>query len=239
MSLRMQFMTHDYWIYVIPWLALNYPYKSTKSFMKVFLVICAHVCQKQIPMQEWICLKRLHTSHVEGDQFLNSQLAGNWQLLDRIVQNFKMHCFGNWIWCVVFRRLVLFRRCLDAEMKDGVWEGLHNTWKKEEKEFVSKQEEATFWEKKFLGTTSAKSLLSTIYFYNGKVERIICRPIVVVSNDLSGKYTVLSIKTDKNSSFLISFWTNRISWSVCSLGVKIHAPDSIDASWLGHQHMNN
>ena len=50
-------------------------------------------------------------------------------------------------------------------------------------EFVSEQEEATFWEKKLLGTTSAKSLLNTIYFYNGKVERIICCPIVVVSND--------------------------------------------------------
>ena len=48
---------------------------------------------------------------------------------------------------------------------------------------MSEQEEATFWEKKLLGTTSAKSLLNTIYFYNGKVERIICCPIVVVSND--------------------------------------------------------
>ena len=36
---------------------------------------------------------------------------GTCQLLDRLVQNFKMHCFGNWIWCVVFRRFVLFRRC--------------------------------------------------------------------------------------------------------------------------------
>ena len=27
----------------------------------------------------------------------------------------------------------------------------------------------TFWEKKLLGTTSAKSLLNTINFYNGKV----------------------------------------------------------------------
>ena len=70
-----------------------------------------------------------------------------------------------------------------AEMKDGVREGLHIKCKKEEKEFVSEQEEATFWEKKLLGTTSAKSLLNTIYFYNGKVERIICCPIVVVSND--------------------------------------------------------
>ena len=39
-------------------------------------------------------------------------------------------------------------RCLDAEMKDDVREGLHIKCKKEEKEFVSKQEEATFWEKK-------------------------------------------------------------------------------------------
>ena len=82
-----------------------------------------------------------------------------------------------------FRRFVLFRRCLDAEMKDGVREGLHIKCKKEEKEFVSEQEEATFWEKKLLGTTSAKSLLNTIYFYNGKVKRIMCCPIVVVSND--------------------------------------------------------
>ena len=55
---------------------------------------------------------------------------------------------------------------------------------------MSEQEEATFWEEKFLGTTSAKSLLNTIYFYNEKVGRIICCPIVVVSNDVSGKYTV-------------------------------------------------
>ena len=40
-------------------------------------------------------------------------------------------------------------------MKDGVREGRYIKCKKEEKEFVSKQEEATFWEKKLL--------------YNGKV----------------------------------------------------------------------
>lgn len=34
---------------------------------------------------------------------------------------------------------------------------------------MSKQEEATFWKKKLLGTTSTKSLLNMIYFYNGKV----------------------------------------------------------------------
>ena len=46
---------------------------------------------------------------------------------------------------------------------------------------------------------------------------------------------------------------NQVSWSVSwsafeliqcvligiLLGIKIHAPDSIDESWLGHQHMNN
>ena len=31
--------------------------------------------EKQIPMQEWICMKCSHTSHVEVDQFLNSQHA--------------------------------------------------------------------------------------------------------------------------------------------------------------------
>ena len=38
--------------------------------------------------------------------------------------------------CVIFGRFVLFRRCLDAEMKNGVREGLHIKCKKEEKEFV-------------------------------------------------------------------------------------------------------
>lgn len=54
-------------------------------------------------------------------------------------------------------------------MKDGVREGLHIKYKKEEKEFVDEQEEATFWEKKLLGTTSAQSLLNTIYFTMAKV----------------------------------------------------------------------
>ena len=52
-------------------------------------------------------------------------------------------------------------------MKNGVREGLHIKCKKEEREFVSEEEEATFWDKKLLGTISAKSLLNTMYFYNG------------------------------------------------------------------------
>ena len=54
-------------------------------------------------------------------------------------------------------------------MKNGVRESLHIKCKKEEREFVSEEEESTFWEKKLLGTTSAKSLLNTMYFYNGKI----------------------------------------------------------------------
>ena len=92
---------------------------------------------------------------------------GNWQLLDRIVQNFKMHCFGNWIWCVVFRRFVLFRRCLDAEMKDGVREGLH---KKIPGDELIRNE------------SSAKSLLYTVYFYNTKIFGLMLRS----TRELSG-----------------------------------------------------
>ena len=54
-------------------------------------------------------------------------------------------------------------------MKDGVREGLHIKCKKEEKEFVTVEEERKFWEMNLLGTSSAKSLLYTVYFYNGKI----------------------------------------------------------------------
>ena len=66
-------------------------------------------------------------------------------------------------------RFFLFRRALDAEMKDGTREGLHIKYKKEEKEFVSEEEEELFWKQGLLGTTTAKSLLNTVYFYNGKI----------------------------------------------------------------------
>ena len=54
-------------------------------------------------------------------------------------------------------------------MKDGVREGLHIKCKKEEKELVTAEEERKFWEMNLLGTSSAKSLLYTVYFYNGKI----------------------------------------------------------------------
>jgi integrase len=65
------------------------------------------------------------------------------------------------------RRFCLFRRALDAEIKSGAREGLHIKFKKKEKEFVSEEEEEMFWKQGLLGTDTAKSLLNTVYFYNG------------------------------------------------------------------------
>ena len=54
-------------------------------------------------------------------------------------------------------------------MKDATKEGLHIKCQKEEKEFVTAEEERKFCEMNLLGTSSAKSLLYTVYFYNGKI----------------------------------------------------------------------
>ena len=54
-------------------------------------------------------------------------------------------------------------------MKNATKEGLHIKCQKEEREFVTAEEERKFWEMNLLGTTSAKSLLYTVYYYNGKI----------------------------------------------------------------------
>ena len=49
-----------------------------------------------------------------------------------------MQCLGNCIWCVVFRRFVLFRRCLDVEMKGAFENGFTLSPRTEdEKEFAA------------------------------------------------------------------------------------------------------
>lgn len=48
-------------------------------------------------------------------------------------------------------------------MKDATKEGLHIKCQKEEKEFVTAEEERKFWEMNLLGTSSAKSLLYTVH----------------------------------------------------------------------------
>ena len=52
-------------------------------------------------------------------------------------------------------------------MKDATGNGLHLKDKKEEKEAITK-ERSQFWSLNLSGTSTAKSLLSTVYFYNGK-----------------------------------------------------------------------
>ena len=52
-------------------------------------------------------------------------------------------------------------------MKDATREGLHVKNKKEEKESVT--EEELFWNLNLLGMSTAKSLLNTVHFYNGKL----------------------------------------------------------------------
>ena len=54
-------------------------------------------------------------------------------------------------------------------MKDVTKEGLHIKCQKEEKEFVTALEERKFLEMNLVGTSTAKSLLYAVYFYNGKI----------------------------------------------------------------------
>ena len=49
-------------------------------------------------------------------------------------------------------------------MKDVTKEGLHIKCQKEEKEFVTAEEERKFWEMNLIETSSAKSLLFIVYF---------------------------------------------------------------------------
>lgn len=63
----------------------------------------------------------------------------------------------------------MFRRVLDAEMKMACKAGVAEKDKKREREAVTEEEEKIMWQKNLLGCQTAKSLLHTIYFYNGKL----------------------------------------------------------------------
>ena len=54
-------------------------------------------------------------------------------------------------------------------MKDATRAGVALQNKKAEKLPVTEEEESKFWEVRLLGCHSAKSLLNTVYYYNGKV----------------------------------------------------------------------
>ena len=59
------------------------------------------------------------------------------------------------------------RKFVDAEMKDAQKSGIDN--KKAQKERVTDEEEKQMWDQGYLGNDSAKKLLNTVYFYNGKL----------------------------------------------------------------------
>ena len=62
--------------YAVPSLALNSPFKEYQIICEiVHRTLFVYMDEKQIPMQEVIFMKCPHTSHVEVDQFLNSQHA--------------------------------------------------------------------------------------------------------------------------------------------------------------------
>ena len=71
--------------YAVPSLALNYHSKKYQIiYESVYIVIFVYMHEKQILMQEWICMKCPHTSNVEGDQYFNSQHA--WACWDMVAR---------------------------------------------------------------------------------------------------------------------------------------------------------
>ena len=60
--------------YAVPSLALNYHSKKYQIiYESVYIVLFVYMHEKQILMQEWICMKCPHKSNVEGDQYFNSR----------------------------------------------------------------------------------------------------------------------------------------------------------------------
>ena len=54
-------------------------------------------------------------------------------------------------------------------MKDSTRQGVSLQTKKEEKEAVTDEDKEKFWSAGLFGSGTAKQLLDTIYFYNGKM----------------------------------------------------------------------
>ena len=67
-------------------------------------------------------------------------------------------------------RLTLFRQVLDAEMRKATSDSVGKSAKIAERMAITEeQNEQILWEKELLGDHTAKSLMNTMYFYNGKL----------------------------------------------------------------------
>ena len=60
-------------------------------------------------------------------------------------------------------------------MKDSTRQGVSLQTKKEKKEAVKDEDEEKFWSAGLFGSGTAKQLLDTIYFYNGKMFGLCCQ----------------------------------------------------------------
>ena len=67
----------------------------------------------------------------------------------------------------------------------------------------------------------------------------VCMESFVLWNVIWRRCELIKIQVSWSVSWSVFELTSDVSWSVCSLGIKIHAPDRIKAIWLGHQGMNN
>ena len=77
---------------------------------------------------------------------------------------------------IFYCRFAIFRRCLDAEMKDSTRQGVSLQTKKEEKETVTDEDEEKFWSAGLFGSGTAKQSLDTVIFIMVK-----CLACVVVN----------------------------------------------------------
>ena len=65
--------------------------------------------------------------------------------------------------------LTLFRQVLDAEMRKATSDSVGKSAKMAERMEITEEDEQILWEKELLGDHTAKSLMNTMYFYNGKL----------------------------------------------------------------------
>ena len=84
--------------------------------------------------------------------------------LHRIIQRLKMHCFRNLV-LFFLRKFDLFRRCLDAEMKNGVRERLQIMNDKEEKSLWARKK------KQHSGRRNFWKLLQVVIKHNRFLQR--------------------------------------------------------------------
>lgn len=71
--------------------------------------------------------------------------------------------------CCFHFRFALFRKTLDAEMKNATKSGIAVASKKKDRKEITAEEETLLWEKGLLGAATAESLLCKVYFYNGNI----------------------------------------------------------------------